>query len=103
MNSKIGASFGLAMLMAAGALATMYALGTVLAKDVRADHVTPGAAHLVSMTPSSLDVNAKSAWTVTLGVSGAGLSAGSGTVSVTFPDDSAVGENRDSYWFGRSW
>ena len=56
MNSKIGASFGLAMLMAAGALATMYALGTVLAKDVRADHVTPGAAHLVSMTPSSLDV-----------------------------------------------
>ena len=86
MNSKIGASFGLAMLMAAGALATMYALGTVLAKDVRADHVTPGAAHLVSMTPSSLDVNAKSALTVTLGVSGAGLSAGSGTVSVTFPD-----------------
>ncbi len=86
MNAKIGTSLGLAMVMAIGALATMFALGTVLAKEVRADHVTPGAAHLVSMTPSSLSVNAKTAWTVTLGVSGAGLSAGSGTVSVTFPD-----------------
>ena len=77
MNSKIRTSFVLALLMAIGALATMFALGTFAAKEARADHVTPGAAHLVSMTPSSFSVNAKSAWTVTLGVSGAGLSAGS--------------------------
>ena len=64
-----------AMIMAIGALVTMFALGMFWAKGARADHVTTNAAHLVSMTPSSLSVNAKSAWTVTLGISGAGLTA----------------------------
>lgn len=86
MNPKIGTYFGLPMLMAIGALVTMFALGMFWAKEARADHVTTNAAHLVSMTPTSLSVNAKSAWTVTLGVSGADLTVGSGTVSVTFPD-----------------
>ena len=66
MNSNIGTPFGLAMLMAIGALMTMFALGTFSAKEARADHASAGAAHLVSMTPSTLSVNAKSAWTVSL-------------------------------------
>ena len=86
MNSKTGTSFGLATIMAIGALVTMFALGMFSATEARADHVTADAAHLVSMTPSSLSVNAKSAWTVTLGVSGADLTAGSADVFVTFPD-----------------
>lgn len=85
MNTKIGTSFGLALLVAIAAIATMFATGMFSAKPASAGHVTTNAAHVVAMTPSSLSVNAASSWTVTLGVSGAALTAGSGTIAITFP------------------
>ena len=38
MNTKIGTSFGLALLMAIAAFATMFALGMFSASEVRAEH-----------------------------------------------------------------
>ena len=85
MNTKIGTSFGLALLVAIAAIATMFATGMFSAKQASAGHVTTNATHVISMTPSSLNVNAKTSWTVTLGVSGTALTAGSGTIAITFP------------------
>ena len=86
MNTKVGTSFGLALLVAIAAIATMFATGMFSAKQASAGHVTTGAPHVIAMTPSSLAVNAKSSWTITVGVSGSALTAGSGTIAITFPD-----------------
>lgn len=85
MNTKISTSFGLALLVAIAAIATMFATGLFSAKPASAGHVVSSATHVIAMTPSSLSVNGASSWTITLGVSGAALTAGSGTIAITFP------------------
>jgi len=85
MNTKIGTSFGLALLVAIAAIATMFATGMFSAKPVGAIHSPVNSPHVIAMTPSSLAVNAKTSWTITLGVSGTALTAGSGTIAITFP------------------
>ncbi|MCH7843545.1 MAG: hypothetical protein IID01_12360 [Chloroflexi bacterium] len=85
MNTKIGTTFGLALLMAIAVIATMFALGMFSTTEVRAEDVS-GSVHVVDMKPSSSSVNAKAAWDVTFGVSGSGaLIKGSGTITITFP------------------
>jgi hypothetical protein len=89
MNTKIGTTFGLALLMAIAVIATMYALGLFSATEVRADHdsthVSATQVGEVTFTPGSSNVNAKTSWDVTFGVSSA-LTAGSGTIAITFPN-----------------
>ena len=83
MNTKIGTSFGLALLMAIAAIATMFALGMFSTSQVRAAHDST-TVHAVDFVPSSSSVNAGGSWNVTFGVSAA-LVAGSGTITITFP------------------
>ncbi|MCH8892422.1 MAG: hypothetical protein IIB32_02895, partial [Chloroflexi bacterium] len=84
MNTKIGTTFGLALLMAIAAIATMFALGMFSASGVSASAAAE--VHGVSFTPSSTNVNAKASWEVTFGVSGSGaLAKGSATITITFP------------------
>ena len=83
MNTKIGTSFGLALLMAIAAIATMFALGMFSTSQVRAAHDST-TVHNVDFVPSSSNVNAGGSWNVTFGVSAA-LVAGSGTISIVFP------------------
>ncbi|MDA1270225.1 MAG: hypothetical protein O3A93_03035, partial [Chloroflexi bacterium] len=86
MNTKIGKSFGLALLMAIGVVVTMLAMGMFSPGKASADHNTDSTnVHLVTFTPGSFSVNAKTSWDVTFGVSSA-LTAGVGTVSITFPE-----------------
>ena len=90
MNTKIGTSFGLALLMAIAVVATMFALGMFSTSQVRADHggfVT----HVsnVDFVPSSPSVNAAGSWNVTFGVSSA-LVAGSGTITIAFPSGTVL-------------
>ncbi|MDA0262848.1 MAG: hypothetical protein O2803_01665, partial [Chloroflexi bacterium] len=88
MNTKIGKSFGLALLMAIGVVVTMLAMGMFSASGVSADHESghtlPGQVSEVTFTPGSLNVNAKTNWDVSFGVSSA-LVAGSGTITIAFP------------------
>ncbi len=86
MNTKIGTTFGLALLMAIGVIATMFALGMFSAPELKADHNTSSAnVHVVEFTPSSTKVNAEGSWIVTFDVSRA-LVAGTGTIHVRFPN-----------------
>jgi hypothetical protein len=87
MNTKIGTSFGLALLMAIAVVATMFALGMFSTSQVRAAHDSPQTwEHVtaVDFVPASSSVNAGTSWNVTFGVSAA-LVAGSGTITVSFP------------------
>ncbi|MCI0828843.1 MAG: hypothetical protein J4N67_01785, partial [Chloroflexi bacterium] len=73
MNTKIGTTFGLALLMAIAVIATMFALGMFSTTEVRADAVDGlSNVHGVDFTPSSTNVNAKASWAITFGVSGSG-------------------------------
>ncbi|MCI0789882.1 MAG: hypothetical protein J4N88_09925, partial [Chloroflexi bacterium] len=88
MNTKIGTTFGLALLMAIAAVATMFALGMFSASGVSASHEgthTSGKVADVTFTPGSFNVNSKTNWTVTFGSSGA-LIAGNGTITIKFPN-----------------
>ena len=88
MNTKIGTSFGLALLVAIAAIATMFALGMFSASGVSADHdsthVSSTQVGEVIFNPGSSSVNAKTSWDVTFGVSSA-LVQGTDTVTITFP------------------
>jgi len=85
MTTKIGTSFGLALLMAIAVVATMFALGMFSASEVRADHNSVSTnVHAVDFVPGSSNVNTKTSWDVTFGVSAA-LVAGSGTITIVFP------------------
>ena len=88
MKTKIGTTFGLALLLAMGVIATMLALGMFSPQKAQANHVST-AVSAVTFTPSSLNVNAAASWNVTFGTSGA-LVAGSGTVTIAFPSGTVV-------------
>ena len=83
MNTKIGTSFGLAMLMVIGVIATMFAMGTLTPKPASA-----AAADLVgvSVSPATAKTAAQVTVTVTGAVGGAGITAipVGGTITVTF-------------------
>jgi len=82
MNTKIGTSFGLAMLMVIGVIATMFALGTFTAKP------TSAAIGVVTTVVTPTLAGATGQYTITVtGVSGgAGITAipVGGTLTVTF-------------------
>ncbi|MDE0719436.1 MAG: hypothetical protein OSB75_02605, partial [Dehalococcoidia bacterium] len=82
MNTKIGTSFGLAMLMVIGVIATMFALGTFTAKPANA------AIGVVTTVVTPTLAGATGQYTITVtGVSdGAGITAipVGGTLTVTF-------------------
>ena len=85
MNTKIGTSFGFALLMAIAVVATMFALGMFSTSQVRADHNTLSTnVHALDFVPGSSSVNSQTSWDVTFGVSAA-LVAGSGTITIVFP------------------
>ncbi|MCI0845078.1 MAG: hypothetical protein J4N87_06940, partial [Chloroflexi bacterium] len=71
MNTKIGTSFGLALLMAIAVFATMFALGMFSTSEVRAEHSgeTINGVHNLNFTPGSLAVNKGTSWDVTYSVS----------------------------------
>jgi hypothetical protein len=99
MNTKIGTSFGLALLMAIAAFATMFALGMFSASQVYADDGTlnddpDNKVHNVTMTPSTTSVNGAGSWDVTFGVSAA-LVAGTGTITIQFPAGVVLPETMD--------
>ncbi|RUA29356.1 MAG: hypothetical protein DSY78_13410, partial [Chloroflexi bacterium] len=98
MNTKIGTTFGLALLMAIAVVATMFALGMFSTSQVHAaDGVLHGAAgqvHDVTMTPSTTSVNGAGSWNVTFGVSAA-LVAGTGTITIQFPSGVVLPETMD--------
>ena len=62
MNTKIGTTFGLALLMAIAVIATMFALGMFSTTEVRADDVG-GKLHGVTFRASGTGGNARPAWT----------------------------------------
>ncbi|MDA1127459.1 MAG: hypothetical protein O2913_02025, partial [Chloroflexi bacterium] len=84
MNTKIGTSFGLALLMAIGVIATMLVLGMFSAKPVSAD--TPAAT--VTVTPDKARSIAQYTVLVTGGAQGA-LNVGD-TITVTFNTSTGV-------------
>ncbi|PCJ77965.1 MAG: hypothetical protein COA56_06125, partial [Dehalococcoidia bacterium] len=99
MNTKIGTTFGLALLMAIAVVATMFALGMFSTSQVHAaDGVLNDApatkVHDVTFTPSSDSVNAAASWNVTFGVSAA-LVAGTGTITIQFPSGVVLPETMD--------
>jgi len=79
MNTKIGTSFGLVMLMVIGAIATMFALGLFTAK--------PASAAIGTITVESSPTTAGASAQHTVSVTGAGSQAAltvGGTISVKF-------------------
>jgi len=83
MNTKIGTSFGLALLMAIGVIATMFAIGTLSPKPASA-LVTDVIG--VSVTPATAKAATQVTITVTGTTGGAGITAipVGGTITVTF-------------------
>jgi len=82
MNTKIGTSFGLALLMAIGVIAAMFAMGTLTPKPASAAIDVIG----VTVTPATAKAITAVTITVTGTENGAGISAipVGGTITVTF-------------------
>jgi len=94
MNTKIGTSFGLAMLMVIGVIATMFALGTFTAKPASA---AIGVVDTV-VTPTTAGATGQYTITVTGVSGGAGITAVpvGGTLTVTFGSKFTVPSSIDA-------
>ena len=93
MKTKIGTSFGLALLLAAGVIATMLALGMFSASQARADagNATPHV-HVDSVTASPTTAGAATTVTIKFTTETV-VVAGSGQIIVTFDSSWGVPSN----------
>ena len=83
MKTKIATTFGLALMLALGILATMLVLGSfsLVPSKVKAE------VNAVTFTPSDTDVNDGASWIVNFTTTGdGGLTGGADTITIVFPD-----------------
>ena len=81
MKTKIATTFGLALMLALGILATMLVLGSfsLVPSKVKAD------VNAVTFTPSDTDVNDGASWIVTFTTTVGVLAGGADTITIVFP------------------
>jgi len=91
MKTKIGMSFGLALMLAVGVFATMLALGMFTSSPAEAAHVTSGDNDVTSTTAvaSPNDPGAATKMTMTF-VTNTQLDALTDTIIIEFDDDVTV-------------